>query len=371
MRGGGSGGEQTDARGSAPGNGGGAGSAAVPPGGVRGTFRALLGPVLVLVGLVVFDKVFPHLVNPYIARLLILSGINIVLAVSLNLINGFTGQFSLGHAGFMAIGGYVSAYFAIHAGPSITRALGASGGAGPAGAIVFVCGLALGAVCAAVCGLLIGIPTLRLRGDYLAIATLGMAEIIRVVFLNVEAVGGARGLSNIPGYTTFFSVYLLVAIVVAATANLVRTRHGRAFLAVREDETAAESLGIPTTRYKVLAFTIGAAFAGMAGSLFAHYLLYLNPSSFGFMKSIEVVIMVVLGGMGSILGSVVAAIFLTLLPEVLRPIREYRMVIYSLLLILLMILRPQGIFGAGGARVPSWLRRKRPGVPGRTPEGAP
>jgi branched-chain amino acid transport system permease protein len=317
--------------------------------------------LLLLLGLLIaVDRIFPLLVNQYIARILILSGINIILAVSLNLINGFTGQFSLGHAGFMAIGGYTSAYFAIHAGPSILRLLGrAPGAAGPAGPVVLICGLLLGGVAAAVAGLLVGIPALRLRGDYLAIATLGMGEIIRVVILNIDAVGGARGLNNIPAYTNFFWVYLLVAITILVHWNLVRSRHGRALLAVREDEVAAESLGIPTTRYKVLAFTVGAAFAGMAGSLFAHYLSYLNTNSFTFLKSIEVVIMVVLGGMGSIFGSVVAAIFLTILPEVLRPIREYRMVIYSLLLIVLMIVRPQGIFGAGGFQVGFFLRKLR------------
>jgi branched-chain amino acid transport system permease protein len=291
--------------------------------------------------------------------MLILSGLSIMLAVSLNLINGFTGQFSLGHAGFMAIGGYVSAYFAIHAGPSILGLFGRTpADPGAAGPVVLLCGLGLGAIAAAACGLLIGIPTLRLRGDYLAIATLGMGEIIRVVILNIEAVGGARGLNNIPGYTTFFWVYLMVVVTVLVHWNLVRSRHGRALLAVREDEVAAESLGIPTTRYKVLAFAVGAAFAGMAGSLFGHYLLYLNTNSFSFLKSIEVVIMVVLGGMGSISGSICAAVILTLLPEVLRPIKEYRMVIYSLLLIALMILRPQGIFGLGEIRLPARLRER-------------
>jgi branched-chain amino acid transport system permease protein len=320
--------------------------------------------VIVLVVLFLFDRVAPHLINQYIARIFILAGINIMLAVSLNLINGFTGQFSLGHAGFMAIGGYTSAFFAIHAGPGILHALGASpetaagpGGASGAGAVVLVLGLLVGGICAAAAGLLIGVPTLRLRGDYLAIATLGMGEIIRVVILNIDAVGGARGLNNIPGYTNLFWVYLLVAVTVAVHWNLVRSRHGRALLAVREDEVAAESLGVPTTRYKVLAFAVGAAFAGMAGSLFGHYLRYLNTNSFSFLKSIEIVIMVVLGGMGSISGSVAAAIFLTVLPEVLRPIKEYRMVLYSLLLVLLMILRPQGIFGSRELPVAAAVRR--------------
>ena len=329
--------------------------------GKAGAKRAL-GLLGFLAVLLLLDRVFPSVINPYAARLLILSGINIMLAVSLNLINGFTGQFSLGHAGFMAIGGYTSGFFAIHAGPAILASLGA-GPENPgwaAGGVVLVLGLLIGGVCAAIAGLLIGIPTLRLRGDYLAIATLGLGEIIRVIILNIDAVGGARGLNNIPGYTTFFWVYLLVGLTVIVHWNLVRSRHGRALLAVREDEVAAESLGVSTTRYKVLAFTVGAAFAGMAGSLFGHYLRYLNTNSFGFLKSIEVVIMVVLGGMGSITGSITAAVLLTLMPEFLRPIKAYRMVIYSLMLVLLMILRPQGIFGMKEPDLPGWLRRLRP-----------
>ena len=306
-----------------------------------------------LVLLWVADRVLTSTLNPYFARLLILSGINIILAVSLNLINGFTGQFSLGHAGFMAVGGYVAAAFSVYVGPSL----------GPGMALpTFLIALVLGAIAAAGAGLLIGIPTLRLRGDYLAIATLGFGEIIRVLILNLNFLGGARGFTNIPGSTTMFWVYLVVAACIVFHANVIRSRHGRALLAVRDDEIAAESLGVPTTRYKVLAFVIGAAFAGLAGGLFAHYLMYLHTNSFTFMKSIEVVIMVVLGGMGSITGSVIAAIILTLLPELLRSVREYRMVIYSFLLIILMIARPQGIFGTHEigdvlrGRIP-WKRR--------------
>jgi len=337
--------------------------------------RALLLRSALTAGLVLLlfalEKLFPHLVNPYAERLMILSGINIMLAVSLNLINGFTGQFSLGHAGFMAIGGYTSGYFAIRFGPGILSAMGASpADPGAGGALLLVLGLAIGGGAAALAGLLIGIPTLRLRGDYLAIATLGLGEIIRVVIRNIEAGGGARGLNNTPGYTSFFWVYLLVALTLVVNWNLVRSRHGRALLAVREDEVAAESLGISTTRYKVLAFAVGAAFAGMAGVLFGHYLRYLNTNSFSFLKSFEVVIMVVLGGMGSITGSVSAAILLTLLPEFLRPIKAYRMVIYSLLLILLMLLRPQGIFGAGEPRYASlrrlWPSRRAPAPGGES-----
>ncbi|MCC7143286.1 MAG: branched-chain amino acid ABC transporter permease [Candidatus Eisenbacteria bacterium] len=302
-------------------------------------------------------------INPYFARILILAEINVILAVSLNLINGFAGQFSLGHAGFMAIGGYVSAAFAVSAGPAVLAVLGASPEApGPAPSFIVLClGLILGALVAAITGLLIGIPTLRLKGDYLAIATLGFGEIIRVVIQNTEAVGGARGFINIPTYAGFFAVTLFMVLTLAVHWNLVHSRHGRALLAVREDEIAAEAMGVPTTRYKVLAFSIGAAFAGVGGSLFAHYNGGLHPNTFTFLKSIEVVIMVVLGGMGSITGSILAALLLTAMPELLRPIKEYRMVIYSLLLIVLMITRPQGIFGLGEfdpARL-LWWRRAR------------
>ena len=286
--------------------------------------------------LLIMDRVLSASLNPYIVRIMILSGINIILAVSLNLINGFTGQFSLGHAGFMAVGGYVAAAFDVHVGRSL----------GPGMEVpAFLISLCLGSIAAAAAGLLIGIPTLRLRGDYLAIATLGFGEIIRVLILNIDFLGGARGFSNIPARTNFFWVYLAAAGCIVFHANLIRSRHGRALLAVRDDEVAAESLGVPTTRYKVTAFVIGAAFAGLAGGLFGHYLMYLHTNSFTFMKSIEVVIMVVLGGMGSITGSIASAIVLTILPEALRQFREYRMVLYSLLLVILMIARPQGIFG--------------------------
>ncbi len=310
--------------------------------------RALLVQVGVTIALllvlVLLDRFLPHLVNQYIIRILILSGINIMLAVSLNLINGFTGQFSLGHAGFMAIGGYSSAFFAIHAGPGIVQALGYDPqNAGPAAAVVLILGLLIGGVCAAIAGLIIGIPTLRLRGDYLAIATLGMGEIIRVVILNIEAVGGARGLTNVPGYTTFFWVYLLVVITIVVHWNLVRSRHGRALLAVREDEVAAESLGVPTTKYKVLAFAVGAAFAGMAGSLYAHYVSFIDPGVFAFFISVNVVMTVIGGGQGTLAGPIIGAILFTLIPEWLRVFGDARMAVYALVVIVIVIFMPKGI----------------------------
>ena len=278
--------------------------------------------------------------NAYYQTLIIYSGINIILAVSLNLVNGVTGQFSIGHAGFMAAGAYFSAWLTMtfpH-------------WAGPIVSINFFLNTIAGGLLAAAAGFAVGQPSLRLKGDYLAIVTLGFGEIIRVVLLNIDAVGGARGMYGIPKLANFSWMAFWVYIAVLTSMRLMKSTHGRAFLSVREDEIAAESVGIDTTKYKVRAFVISSFFAGVAGSIFAHYLCYLNPSSFGFMKSIDVVVMVVLGGMGSISGAFIAAIIITLLPEVLRPLQEitkvdFRMVLYSLTLIILMLTKPDGIFG--------------------------
>jgi branched-chain amino acid transport system permease protein len=309
-------------------------------------FRKTIFIILVLGFLLLVNYYLPSRLNPYLFQILILIGINTMLAVSLNLINGFTGQFSIGHAGFMAIGGYSSAFLTYYFGASLVQGL-SSIVIFPwlAKSIVFVTALVLGGGLAALAGLVVGIPSLRLKGDYLAIATLGFGEIIRVIILNVNAVGGARGFADIPGYTNLFWVLFFMLLTIIVVRNLVYSSHGRAFLSVREDEVAAEAMGINTTYYKVYAFVIGAFFAGIAGGLFGHYLMYLHTNSFTFMKSIEVIIMVVLGGMGSITGSILAAIILTILPEALRVVKDYRMVIYSLILIILMLTRPQGIFG--------------------------
>jgi len=302
---------------------------------------AVLVAVIFLVG-----RSLPAVVNPYLLQIITLCGISIILAVSLNLINGFTGQFSLGHAGFMAVGAYLSAAFTYYLARDWVAALAARGLPAAVGeAILFLAALLLGGGVAAVAGLVVGLPSLRLRGDYLAIVTLGFGEIIRVIFLNIEAVGAARGFSDIPAWSGLTWVLLWTALTIAVVWNVVHSTHGRAFISVREDEIAAEALGIDTTRYKVVAFVVGAFFAGVAGGLFAHYLAYVHTNSFSFIKSIEIVIMVVLGGMGSITGSVLAAIILTLMPEVLRPVKDYRMVLYSFLLIVLMISRPQGLLG--------------------------
>jgi len=313
-----------------------------------------------LAALVVLDSVLPRAMNPYYFQILMLVGINIVLAVSLNLVNGFTGQFSIGHAGFMAVGAYTSAMFTLKLGAPL---VGSWHGLPPPVAHGFALLMALlaGGLLAAAAGWLVGLPSLRLRGDYLAIVTLGFGEIIRVLILNINAIGAARGLPGIPQYATFFWVFGSVVAVIVLARHLAQSTHGRALFAIRDDEVAAEALGVDTTRYKVLAFVLGAFFAGVAGGLFAHFLSYLNPSSFTFIRSIEVIAMVVLGGMGSISGSVMAAVVLTLLPEALRSVKELRMVIYSLMLIVLMITRPQGLMGTrelDWGRLIAWLRRR-------------
>ncbi|HZQ48185.1 MAG TPA: branched-chain amino acid ABC transporter permease [Verrucomicrobiae bacterium] len=281
-------------------------------------------------------------IDPYYLRMIILVGINVILAVSLNLINGYTGQFSLGHAGFMAVGAYTSAAITLYGGPKFFAALGS---AGPVPTnVLFLLALIAGGLVAAGAGLIVGIPSLRLKGDYLAIVTLGFGEIIRVLFRNVESLGGALGLNGIPFYTNFFWTYGFVAVTVYVVISMVHSTYGRGFLAVRDDEVAAEAMGINTTRYKIIAFVVGAFFAGAAGGIYAHAVRSIDPRGFDFIKSIEIVVMVILGGMGNTIGVILAAVVLTLLPEFLRPVAEYRMMLYSLVLIVLMLTRPQGLF---------------------------
>jgi branched-chain amino acid transport system permease protein len=280
------------------------------------------------------------------------SGINIMLAVSLVLINGFTGQFSLGHAGFMAIGGYTAAGFTFYMGARLGL---------PADLLLFIA-LCLGGVVTAFCGWLVGLPSLRLKGDYLAIVTLGMGEIIRVIFLNTEALGGARGLTGLQTLTNQYWIVMGCIAVSFCVLRLLKTPPGRAMLAVREDEIAAEAMGVNTTSIKVWAFVIGAFWAGIAGGLYAHYYAYLNPSTFTFNKSFEIIVIIVLGGSGSVSGAILAAIFLSILPEALRPLQEitkidFRMIIYSLILIAFMLLRPNGIFGRH--EIGEFFRRRR------------
>ncbi|SDN44892.1 branched-chain amino acid ABC transporter permease [Bacillus sp. OK048] len=266
------------------------------------------------------------ILNAFYSNMLILMSINIILAASLHLVIGITGQFSIGHAGFLAVGAYVSAI--------ITMKF----------ELPFIAAIIIGGVVAALAGLLVGIPTLRLRGDYLAIATLGFGEIIRIVFLNIDYVGGASGMS-VSNMTTWTSAFVGLVITILVIANFTNSRHGRACIAIRENEIAADAMGINTTFYKVAAFAIGSFFAGIAGGLFSHNFYIIQPTNFGFLKSFDILIFVVLGGLGSLSGSVIAAILLTIVSTYLQQYPETRMIIYSLVLVVVMLYRPQGLMG--------------------------
>jgi branched-chain amino acid transport system permease protein len=289
-------------------------------------------------------------INPYYARIINLAGINITLAVSLNLINGLAGQFSIGHAGFMAVGGYTATYLTVFHGQAIAGLVGGSVMSGAGSVVVMVLSLTVGALAAACAGLVVGVPSLRLKGDYLAIVTLGFSEIIRVIILNIPAVGGATGFTDALPITTFFWIFGVALLTITIVRNIANSTFGRALGAIRGDEIAAEAMGVNTTRYKVLAFVVSAGLAGMAGGLSGQLFANpLSPQSLNFVKSIEVVVMIVIGGIGSITGAVLGATTLTILPEALRSVDQQfpglRMVLYALLLILFMIFRPQGLLG--------------------------
>lgn len=340
------------------------------------------------------EKVLLNYISSYYLEILILVGIFVIAAISLDIINGYAGQFSIGHAGFMAIGAYTAAYLTVYK------------------QTPFFLALLAGSLFSSLAGLIVGFPALRLRGDYLAIATLGFAEIIRVFFVNFEPTGGARGLAGIPRYANFDWVFALTILSFLVLYFFTRSSFGRSLEALREDEVAAACIGIPTTRYKVLAFVIASFFAGLSGGLFAHSLLFIDPSSFGLLRSIEVLLMIVLGGMGSLWGAVFGAVVLTLLPEALRDyggimgtltvvllfgfalaysrtrnrwrfflsaflsfiflfllgyfardfivtyVSQMRMIVYSLLLIILMIFRPQGLMGRFKFKLPFLGREK-------------
>lgn len=301
---------------------------------LRYIINALLFAVFLFVG---SSLITSGIISTYYSKVIVLIAINIILAVSLNISTGYLGQLPLGHAGFMAIGAYTSAIFMKHV--SFSTALS------------FPLGLLFGGIMAAFFGLIIGIPALRLKGDYLAIITLGFSEVIRVLLLNIDSVigfsltYGAASLKNIDKVTNFFNAFLCVGIVCFAIHAMMKSRHGRAILSIRDNEIAAQACGINITYYKTLGFVATAFFGGIAGGLYASYIGILSPSAFGFMKSIEILVMVVLGGMGSMIGSVISATVLTALPELLRAFSDYRMVAYSILLILVMIFKPTGLMG--------------------------
>ncbi|MED3573784.1 branched-chain amino acid ABC transporter permease [Cytobacillus praedii] len=266
------------------------------------------------------------ILNQFYSNTLIFIGINIILAVSLHLVIGITGQFSIGHAGFLAVGAYISAIFTMKL------------------QLPFPIAILAGGIIAALAGLIVGIPSLRLKGDYLAIATLGFAEIIRIVFLNIDYVGGAAGMqvSHLTNWTyTFICLFITIVVIM----NFTNSRHGRACISVRENEIAADAMGINTVYYKVIAFALGSFFAGIAGGLYAHNFYIIQPTNFGFLKSFDILIYVVLGGLGSLSGAVISAILLTLVSTFLQDYPETRMIIYSLVLVIVMLYRPQGLMG--------------------------
>ena len=307
--------------------------------------------LVALAALALLQASLKGLIGAYNYQIVILVGINIILAVSLNLINGFTGQFSIGHAGFYAVGAYTSASVVYYGGPWF-RAATAFLPQLAQDAVLLLLGILAAAVAAGIAGLAVGIPSLRLRGDYLAIVTLGFGEIIRVLILNIDTIGGSRGFSGIPQLSNFFWVYLAVVVTIVSIHNLVNSSYGRAFISIRDDEIAAEAMGVDTTRIKVLSFVISSMFAGVAGSLFGHFTMYLHPNSFLFITSFYVIIMIVVGGLGSIEGAVLGAVLITVVLEVFREFGAFRLVNFSILLVLIMLYRPQGLLG-------TWTLAKR------------
>ena len=385
--------------------------------------RALLlcigGAALWLLQKLLLGELVPTIgLDPYVQGIVALAGVNVILAVSLNLINGVTGQFSLGHAGFMAVGAYVSAAFTHYVGPRLALI----------DPLIFLIAILLGALAAGLAGFLVGLPSLRLRGDYLAIVTLGFGQIIVNLIRNIEAVGGASGFNGLDKYTTLLWIFGAVALCILTLRNLIHSNLGRAMRAVRDDEIAAAAAGIDTTRVKVLAFVISAAWAGVAGALQVHYLTLANPRDFEFLKSVEIVVMVVLGGLGSMTGVTIAAVSLRVLENLLLDVswafysmvalillaaalsfprhraamsrgfsglvgwifwpllcliatvavyftqREWlqanvaplRFIIYSLILIVMMLLRPQGLLGHNELRWNFWRRANTDDTP-KTP----
>lgn len=304
---------------------------------IKNPFYAFLA--MIGLGLILF-----YATDAYIQLTATLVLVNIILAMSLNLLNGYTGQFSLGHAGFMAVGAYTSVYLSAKH-PLFSQDLSW---------LNFIYTVFCAGIFSAFFGFIVGQPSLRLKGDYLAIVTLGFGEIIRVALLNMDFLGGARGWGAYPVFPNFLTAWSFATFWVLATFftiwRIMKSSYGRSFLSVREDEIAAEAMGIDTTKAKVRSFILSAFFAGVAGALYAHFNNFISPNSFTFLMSVNGVIMVVLGGMGSMTGSIFAAFLISAMPEGLRFLQEFtgvdlRMVIYSLMLILVMLLKPKGLFG--------------------------
>jgi len=318
------------------------------------TFKLLLAGFAFWALVMILDVT--GVLNGYFMVIIERSMIGVIFAISLNLINGITGQFSLGHMGFAAVGAYVSG--------TLTTLVFQLSPNNLLNVIPFALFIIAGGLAASVVGFLIGFPSLRLKGDYLAIVTLGFGEIIRTILNNINYVGGPRGLLGIPKFAGFTTIFLFTFFTVVLLRNLVVSSHGRAMLSIRENELASELIGVDTTHYKVLGFVIGAFFAGIGGGLLCHLLQIAHPTQYGFYASALILIMVYAGGMGSLTGSVIAAFSLTFLTEGLRvgidvlrdnlgiPIgTEWTMVIYAVLLILIMLFRTEGLMGMKESKV--------------------
>jgi branched-chain amino acid transport system permease protein len=281
--------------------------------------------------------------DPYWVRVLSVAGINVMLAVALNLVNGTTGQFSIGHAGFMAVGAYAAALTSVALEPHLGASLAPL-------TLVLACLAAV--LTAALTGVAVGVPSLRLRGDYLAIVTLGFGEIIRISIESTPRLGGQQGYplgaASIPAYATLGWVWGAAVLATVMVWNLTYSSYGRALAAIREDEIAAEAAGIPTTRYKVLAFSVSAAVAGLAGAMYAHDASggqHIDPGAFRMDRSVDMLVMIIFGGLGSITGAVIGGIFVAVSLELLREFQGYRLIAYAVLLVGMMLLRPQGLLG--------------------------
>ncbi|CEN27304.1 MULTISPECIES: branched-chain amino acid ABC transporter permease [Pseudolactococcus] len=283
-------------------------------------------------------------INEFVAQIITQIGINLIVAVGLNLVIGFTGQFSFGSAGFMAIGAYSSAIISARMAPTWGT--------------IFL-SMLIGAIVAGIVAIIVGYPTLRLKGDYLAIATLGVSEIIRILIMNGgDLTNGAAGLSGIILFTDWGMTFIFAVVVIVLILNFINSPSGRATLSVREDEIASESMGVNVTRVKVIAFTIGAMVTAVAGSLYAGFIGTVTPKDFTWMKSVDALIIVVLGGLGSITGTIIAAVILGLLNMFLQDFGAIRMIIYSLILILVMIFRPGGLLGTWEFKLSSFFNKK-------------
>ena len=314
-------------------------------------FLKKAGPVL---GCVVFYFIIMYLrkleiINGYYMQVMMFAGVNVMMTASLNLVNGFTGQFCIGHAGFMSLGAYGSAVIT-------TLVFKGTPFAEAAPVVVFMLGLLCGGIVAALVGCIIGVPSLKLKGDYLTIVTLAFGEIVRALLRLIEPIGGARGMIGIPNYASFGWIVFFVALTLWLLRNLIYSPYGRAFIAIRDNEIAADAMGINTTKYKIMSFCIAAFIAGVAGGLYAHVLSFIQPDSFSFTKSSDFLVYLYAGGSGSLTGSVIGALLLTILPEVLRFLADWRLVLYALILVAVMLYRSEGL--CGGKEVP-FLRVRR------------